>query len=36
MTREEDKELHYYVDEDIWARPRLANEAKATFLLAFM
>ncbi len=34
MTREEDKELHYYVDEDIWARPRLANEAKATFFVS--
>lgn len=34
MTREEDKELHYYVDEDIWARPRIANEANATFFVS--
>lgn len=34
MTRTEDKELHYLVDEDIWARPRIANEKGATFFVS--
>jgi len=34
MTREEDKELHSYWKEDLWARPRLANEAGATFFVS--
>lgn len=34
MTRTEDKELHRLVDEDIWARPRIANEAGATFFVS--
>jgi len=34
MTREEDKELHSYWKEDVWARPRIANEAKATFFVS--
>lgn len=34
MTREEDKELHSYYKEDVWARPRIANEANATFFVS--
>lgn len=34
MTREEDKELHHYWKEDVWARPRIANEAAATFFVS--
>jgi N-acetylmuramoyl-L-alanine amidase len=34
MTRTADKELHYLVEEDIWARPRIANEAGATFFVS--
>jgi len=34
MTREEDVELHSYWKEDVWARPRIANEANATFFVS--
>lgn len=34
MTREEDKALDSYWKEDLWARPRLANEADATFFVS--
>ena len=34
MTREEDKELHKNDKEDVWARPRIANEVKATFFVS--
>lgn len=34
MTREVDKELHELVDEDVRARPRIANEVKATFFVS--
>ncbi|ANW97986.1 cell wall hydrolase [Thermoclostridium stercorarium subsp. thermolacticum DSM 2910] len=34
MTREEDKELSSYWKEDVWARPRIANEAGATFFVS--
>lgn len=34
MTREEDKELDSYWKEDVWARPRIANEVKATFFVS--
>jgi N-acetylmuramoyl-L-alanine amidase len=34
MTREEDKALHSYWKEDVWARPRIANEVNATFFVS--
>jgi len=34
MTREEDKALHSFWKEDVWARPRIANEIKATFFVS--
>jgi N-acetylmuramoyl-L-alanine amidase len=34
MTRTEDKELHRLLEEDIWARPRIANEVGATFFVS--
>lgn len=34
MTREKDKELSSYWKEDVWARPRIANEAGATFFVS--
>ncbi|NLG89465.1 MAG: N-acetylmuramoyl-L-alanine amidase [Clostridiaceae bacterium] len=34
MTREEDKALHSFWKEDVWARPRIANEAGATFFVS--
>lgn len=34
MTRETDKELHSYWKEDVWARPRIANEVNATFFVS--
>ncbi len=34
MTRETDKELHSFWKEDVWARPRIANEVNATFFVS--
>lgn len=34
MTRDTDKELDSDYREDVWARPRIANEAKATFFVS--
>lgn len=34
MTREDDRELDSYWKEDVWARPRIANEAKATLFVS--
>lgn len=34
MTRDTDVELATYWKEDVWARPRIANEAKATFFIS--
>lgn len=34
MTREDDRELDSYWKEDVWARPRIANEANATLFVS--
>jgi N-acetylmuramoyl-L-alanine amidase len=34
MTRDEDEALHSFWKEDVWTRPRIANEIKATFFVS--